>query len=151
MKTFLKFLLTFIASLISKSASLLTIVLTIIESPKISLDRTPDGYDALKSVLLEKRIDMLDCELLQSELIHLQRDSVSGCLDHPVGGSKDAADSFAGSIWNGIMQNPAVNVPINEMTQILRDVNLQTNYRPNSLGAAFQNLYSGNKNFHKHR
>lgn len=122
-----------------------------IESPKISLDRTPDGYDALKSVLLEKRIDMLDCELLQSELIHLQRDSVSGRLDHPVGGSKDAADSFAGSIWNGIMQNPAVNVPINEMTQILRDVNLQTNYRPNSLGAAFQNLYSGNKNFHKHR
>lgn len=56
------------------------------EVPKASLDRTPDGYDTLKSVLLENRIDMLHCELLEHELTHLQRDSVSGKIDHPVGG-----------------------------------------------------------------
>lgn len=57
-----------------------------ITSEKLSLDRTPDGYDTLKSVLLEQRIDMLDCELLQHELIHLQRDAFSGVCDHPIGG-----------------------------------------------------------------
>ena len=56
------------------------------KSPKISLDRTPDGYIALRSVLLEQRVDMLDCKLLQDELIHLQRDSITGRVDHPVGG-----------------------------------------------------------------
>ncbi len=51
-----------------------------------SLDRTPDGYIALRSILLEERLDMLHCQLLEDELIHLQRDSVSGKVDHPVGG-----------------------------------------------------------------
>ena len=53
---------------------------------KISLDRTPDGYMALRSVFFEQRIDLLDCRLLQDELIHLQRDAISGKVDHPVGG-----------------------------------------------------------------
>lgn len=53
---------------------------------KISLDRTPDGYVALRSVLLEQRIDMLDHQLLQNELIHLQRDANTGRVDHPLGG-----------------------------------------------------------------
>ena len=38
---------------------------------RLSLDRTPDGYIALRSVLLEHRVDMLDCKLLQDELVHL--------------------------------------------------------------------------------
>ena len=53
---------------------------------KLSLDRTPDGYVALRSVLLEQRIDMLDHQLLQDELIHLQRDANTGRVDHPLGG-----------------------------------------------------------------
>jgi hypothetical protein len=53
---------------------------------KISLDRTPDGYMALRSVFFEQRIDLLDCQLLQDELIHLQRDAITGKVDHPVGG-----------------------------------------------------------------
>lgn len=53
---------------------------------KISLDRTPDGYIALRSVLIEQRIDMLDHSLLQNELVLLQRDAVTGKCDHPAGG-----------------------------------------------------------------
>lgn len=53
---------------------------------KCSLDRTPDGYIALRSVLLEQRIDLLQSELLQNELIHLQMDNVTNKVDHPVGG-----------------------------------------------------------------
>ena len=53
---------------------------------KVSLDRTPDGYVTLRSVLLEERVDMLHIELLENELIQLQRDGFSGIPDHPVGG-----------------------------------------------------------------
>ena len=52
----------------------------------VSLDRTPDGYVSLHSVLAEQRMDMLNCQLLQDELVHLQRDLVTGKCDHPVGG-----------------------------------------------------------------
>lgn len=67
---------------------------------KLSLDRTPDGYIAFRSVILEERFDMLDSKLLQDELVHLQRDSVTGKVDHPIGGGKDLADSCAGWVWN---------------------------------------------------
>ena len=90
---------------------------------KLSLDRTPDGYIALRSVLLEKRIRMLDVKYLQDELIHLQRDSVSGRIDHQVGRSKDLSDSFAGAVWNAILKNPGVPVPIKRVSGIISSVN----------------------------
>lgn len=92
-------------------------------SDKISLDRTPDGYEALKSVFLEQRIDLLDCELLQHEIIHLQRDAFSGICDHPVGGSKDVADSLAGAIWNAIKNNVSVPVPTSKVASAIASIN----------------------------
>ena len=56
------------------------------KTAKFSLDRTPDGYLTLQAILLEKRIDLLYSELLQTELIHLQKDNVTNKVDHPVGG-----------------------------------------------------------------
>ena len=76
------------------------------KTSKISLDRTPDGYLAFRSVIQENRIELLDCQLLQNELIQLQRDSISGKIDHPLGGSKDMADSVAGAVWDAINDNP---------------------------------------------
>lgn len=49
---------------------------------KLSLDRTPDGYLALRNTLTEKRISMLNIPFLEDELIWLQRDSHSGKIDH---------------------------------------------------------------------
>jgi hypothetical protein len=80
------------------------------EDKKLSLDRTPDGYIAFRSILTEQRITLLDVKLLQDELIHLQRDSVTGKVDHPVGGSKDLADSLAGAVWNAVQSNDAIPV-----------------------------------------
>lgn len=97
----------------------------------ISLDRTPDGYMALRSILLENRVDMLDCNLLQDELIHLQRDSVTGKVDHPVGGSKDISDSFAGSIWNAMLHNPGISVPVKSVANTIANVNKPSNMRGN--------------------
>jgi len=93
------------------------------DSPKISLDRTPDGYMALRTVLIEKRIDMLDCQFLQDELIHLQRDAASGKIDHTIGRSKDVSDSFAGSVWNAIMKNPDVPVKAKSVAGAIASVN----------------------------
>ena len=89
----------------------------------LSLDRTPDGYLSLRSILLENRVDMLDVKLLQDELIHLQRDSISGRVDHPIGGSKDVSDSFAGSIWNCMLDNPGVPVEIKSVASVVSSIN----------------------------
>lgn len=108
---------------------------------KLSLDRTPDGYMALRSVLLEQRIDMLHCELLESELIHLQRDSVTGKVDHLIGQSKDVSDSFAGAIWNAILQCPGV--PINSMSvaKAISSVNKSSRSYDTALNSIFPNNF----------
>lgn len=93
------------------------------ESPKISLDRTPDGYVGLRDVLSSGRIDMLDHKLLQDELVHLQQDSVTRKVDHPAGGSKDVADSFAGWVWNAIVDNPGIIIPTKKVVSAMRAVN----------------------------
>jgi hypothetical protein len=90
---------------------------------KVSLDRTPDGYTALHSVICEERIDMLDAQALQDELIHLQRDLVTGKCDHPVGGGKDGADGMAGWIWNAIQHNESVPVSIKAKAAAMALVN----------------------------
>lgn len=90
---------------------------------KCSLDRTPDGYIALRSVLLEQRIDLLQSELLQNELIHLQMDNVTNKVDHPVGGSKDLADSLAGAVWECLQTNPGVQVGAKKVASVIAAVN----------------------------
>lgn len=81
---------------------------------KISLDRTPDGYVAGRSIIIEQRVEMLHVELLEHEMTHLQRDSNTGKVDHLAGESKDASDSFIGALWNATLKNP--NVPIQAKT-----------------------------------
>ena len=90
---------------------------------KISLDRTPDGYTACRSIMLEQRIDMVDWKLLEDEMIHLQRDSITGRVDHPMGGSKDVADSFAGALWTATLTNPGVVVSIKTRSNIITSIN----------------------------
>lgn len=90
---------------------------------KLSLDRTPDGYLALRSVFLEERITLFEDELLETEIIHLQRDAFSGAVDHPVGGSKDSSDGLAGAVWNAILKNPGVPVEPKKVTSIMKAVN----------------------------
>lgn len=89
-----------------------------------SLDRTPDGYMTTRSIILEQRIDMLDMGLLQDELVHLQRNGATGRIDHPVGGSKDVADSFAGAIFSCIKDSPGIPVPRKSVINAITQANL---------------------------
>ncbi|MCM1226171.1 MAG: hypothetical protein NC320_01940 [Clostridium sp.] len=108
---------------------------------KLSLDRTPDGYIALRSVTLEERIDMLDSKLLQDELIHLQRDAVTGKVDHPVGGSKDLADSYAGWVWNALQHNLGIIIPAKTKISAIKAVNGKRRPAGSDLPSMFSNLY----------
>ena len=48
-----------------------------------SMDKTPEGYHILREAMVEGRIEMIKHNKLEDELIHLQRDTNSGKLDHP--------------------------------------------------------------------
>ena len=50
--------------------------------------------------MVEHRVSLIRHNKLENELIYLQRDTSTGKLDHPANGSKDIADSLAGSIWD---------------------------------------------------
>ena len=52
----------------------------------VSLDRSPDGYMALRSAIAEKRIALLNLPHLEVELAQLERDNVTGKIDHPLTG-----------------------------------------------------------------
>ena len=63
-----------------------------------SLDRSPDGYDGLKSAINDQRIILLKgCTECYNELSELEKDNFSGKYDHPIYGSKDESDSLAGA------------------------------------------------------
>lgn len=52
----------------------------------ISLDKTPQGYLTLRSAMNDGRIALIQIDLLETELIQLQRDVQTGKIDHPVDG-----------------------------------------------------------------
>lgn len=52
----------------------------------VSLDRTPQGYLALRSAMNDGRIGLIQIDLLEKELIELQRDVQTGKIDHPDSG-----------------------------------------------------------------
>ena len=93
------------------------------EVSNISLDRTPDPYTGCQSILLENRIDMLDNALLQDELVHLQRDPLSGKIIIPQGATKDVSDSFAGSLWNATVKNPAIMLAGKALSSVVAGAN----------------------------
>lgn len=77
--------------------------------------------------------------MLQDELVHLQRDSITGKVDHPAGGSKDVADSHAGWVWNAIKNNPGVIVPVKKVVSAIAAVN-NSRQRGATLPSMFPNL-----------
>ena len=118
---------------------------------KISLDRTPDGYGAMHTVLIEERIDMLDSKLLQDEFIHLQRDLVTGRVDHPIGGSKDLTDSMAGWVWNATLHNDGVPVATSKKVNAMLAVNTGRNNPTKQIQGLFNNNIRNNETFMKGR
>lgn len=73
------------------------------ETKYTSLDRTPDGYDSLKSGINDQRIILLqNCDELWDELTDLEKDNNTHKYDHPANGKKDEADSLAGAYMDAL-------------------------------------------------
>ena len=49
----------------------------------ISMDKTPQAYLTLRSAMNDKRIGLIKLDLLETELVQLQRDVQTGKIDHP--------------------------------------------------------------------
>ena len=74
-----------------------------IPSGYISLDKTPDGYETFKIALQENRAILILHEyqpLLFAEFQNVERNNMSGKVDHTIDGSKDLLDSLVGSIYS---------------------------------------------------
>lgn len=72
-----------------------------VESDKVSTDRDPSIWSAVKNIASESRLRMAFDQLLMNELEALSRID-NGKIDHPPNGSKDLADAFACSIVGAI-------------------------------------------------
>lgn len=73
-----------------------------IEAEKVSLDRTTEGYDTLKDVMYEGRLDGYWNELVVNEISALNK-YPNGKIDHLPGGSKDLADALAGAVLGAVI------------------------------------------------
>lgn len=75
-----------------------------IKTHLISMDKSVDPYNELKSAIYEKRIEYYQYEPFIAEVKALEYDRLVGKIDHPVSGSKDIADSVAGVVY-GLSQS----------------------------------------------
>ena len=70
-----------------------------IRSREISLDRTTEPYEALRSAFYQGRIQMVDNEEARREIVNLEYHAEKDKVDHPPKGSKDMADAIAGAVF----------------------------------------------------
>jgi hypothetical protein len=79
-----------------------------IPSRYLSVDRKPTRagktppqmpYFVLKTMLNEGRVQWAPNEVLQDELLALEKNADMDTIDHPAGGSKDAADGVCGAVF----------------------------------------------------
>jgi len=81
-----------------------------IESEVLSVDRTTEPYDVMKSALYEGRLRLLRNPVLIKEMQQLQRiprvkNASKFKVDHPKAGTKDLADAVAGLVFS-LSQDP---------------------------------------------
>lgn len=69
-----------------------------INADLLSVDRDPVAYEALRAALAEGRLKMYEYPQFIAEAIKLERDPLTGKIDHPLGGEKDVSDSLAGVV-----------------------------------------------------
>ncbi|CAO3460765.1 hypothetical protein [Azospirillum argentinense] len=66
---------------------------------EISVDRTMEPYEYLRTALYQSRVALPDNELLRVELVKLEHVKARNKVDHPPRGSKDIADAVCGAIY----------------------------------------------------
>lgn len=89
----------------------------------VSVDRTPDAYVNLKSAMAEERIALIEIPELEFELVNLNRDSLSGKIDHDPEKSKDISDSLAGALYNASLHEKDLDLYTIDNASVFIDSN----------------------------
>ena len=71
-----------------------------VRSHVVSIDRTSEPYQVLKSMIYTDRLDMVDNDLTRRELLQLEYNQAKDKIDHPMRGSKDSADALCGAVYS---------------------------------------------------
>lgn len=102
------------------------LVLAGINSDYVSLDRTPNGYLMFKQALLEHRIKLITSEfqdLLYEEFLNVERNNMTGKIDHTLEGSKDLLDSLTGSVYSASLSITTTDLADMDNFSILMEAN----------------------------
>ena len=70
-----------------------------IDSAYLSVDRKPDAYHVLKTIINENRVSWPQNEILRNELLGLEVKD-DGRIDHQPGAGKDCADALCGAVFS---------------------------------------------------
>ena len=70
-----------------------------------SMDKGSKPYDLFKTALQDGRVLLPSHSKALKEIIRLERDPLTGKIDHPAGGSKDLADAIAGVVYGLTMRS----------------------------------------------
>lgn len=98
---------------------------------KVSVDSSEEPYIGLRSVLYDQRIELLKNDLRENELIKLQR--VNNRIDHPIKGSKDAADALCGSVFTLVREHVVSAPQPKSVISAMASVNKPRNGRQGTL------------------
>lgn len=118
-----------------------SLILAGIPTCYISLDKTPDGYETFKIALQEQRAILILHEyqpLLFAEFQNVERNNMSGKIDHTVDGSKDLLDSLVGSIYSASKNIKPEEIYSLENYDVLLQANTEeTRYSANPINNLF--------------
>lgn len=104
---------------------------SVISVDRVNQDKICEPYAYFKTVIYEKRIITFNCRLLQEEIVGLERNTNSGKIDHPDGGtsgSKDLADAVCGSTFNASRHADEFGFDYGETLDSISEVSMSHNY-----------------------
>ena len=72
---------------------------SILSVDRVDNDHICKPYQYFKNTLYEQRIEMFHHNLLEQEIVNLERNVNTGKVDHPEAGSKDISDAVCGAVF----------------------------------------------------
>ena len=117
----------------------------VISVDRVNSEHVCEPYFFFKNALYDGRMLLPeDCPLLTTELVGLERNINTGKIDHSDGGrlgSKDAADSICGSLWNASKHADEFNFEYGETLDTIIDTDkLDVNDERNQITVDFEEM-----------
>ncbi len=96
---------------------------SILSVDRVDSDHVCKPYQYLKNTLYEQRVEMFHHEILEQELVNLERNVNTGKVDHPEKGSKDVSDALCGAIFTASKYAEEYAYTFGEDVNLLANIN----------------------------